>query len=191
VIRFYPFSAFKLETNSALPTTAQTRIALWRRCLQTRHTVCCVTFAIVPGLRGTRRLCPGTNFQRRQLLTIFHTSARNARSICAQVVVASHLRLSGPIFSSLRTASEFIEIVLPITPPGIRNGVLEDFYTCRYGADMNQGIVDFLQQLEKQGQAHDATEPEHSRRFLNLEPDTAKLVAVGASRCFIHTVSNP
>ena len=33
-----------------------------------------------------------------------------------------------------------------------------------------------LAELEQLGPSHDATEPEHARRFLNLERDTAKLV---------------
>jgi len=35
-----------------------------------------------------------------------------------------------------------------------------------------------LRQLEEQGKAHDAAEPEHSERMLNLEPDTAELVSI-------------
>jgi predicted O-methyltransferase YrrM len=43
---------------------------------------------------------------------------------------------------------------------------------------MDQGIIDFLQHLEQQGKAHDEIEPDHSHRFLNLEPETAKLITV-------------
>jgi len=35
-----------------------------------------------------------------------------------------------------------------------------------------------LKRLEEEGQAHDAKEPDHSRRMLNLEPPTAELVSI-------------
>jgi len=35
-----------------------------------------------------------------------------------------------------------------------------------------------LRQLEEHGRAHDAAEPEHSKRMLNLEPETAELVSI-------------
>jgi predicted O-methyltransferase YrrM len=43
---------------------------------------------------------------------------------------------------------------------------------------MNADIRKFLGQLEEQGQMHDARELEHSRKMLNLEPDTAEIVSI-------------
>ena len=43
---------------------------------------------------------------------------------------------------------------------------------------MNAEIRKFLKELEEQGQLHDAREPEHSRKMLNLEPDTAEIVSI-------------
>jgi predicted O-methyltransferase YrrM len=39
-------------------------------------------------------------------------------------------------------------------------------------------ICSLLAQLEEQGRVHDARETEHARKFLNLEPETAKLVSI-------------
>jgi predicted O-methyltransferase YrrM len=39
---------------------------------------------------------------------------------------------------------------------------------------MDPIIRSFLDRLEADGKAHDAIEPEHSKRFLNLEPETAE-----------------
>jgi predicted O-methyltransferase YrrM len=38
---------------------------------------------------------------------------------------------------------------------------------------MEQAVRNFLQKLETSGRAHDQNEPQHSQRFLNLEPETA------------------
>ena len=43
---------------------------------------------------------------------------------------------------------------------------------------MNEEIRRFLKKLEEHGKAHDAQEPEHSRKLLNLEPDTAEIVSI-------------
>jgi len=43
---------------------------------------------------------------------------------------------------------------------------------------LNAEIRRFLKQLEEHGQAHDAQESEHSRKLLNLEPDTAEIVSI-------------
>ncbi|HEV2522499.1 MAG TPA: class I SAM-dependent methyltransferase [Candidatus Acidoferrales bacterium] len=43
---------------------------------------------------------------------------------------------------------------------------------------MNTEIRRFLKQLEEHGKTHDAQEPEHSRKLLNLEPDTAEIVSI-------------
>ena len=43
---------------------------------------------------------------------------------------------------------------------------------------MNTDIRRFLKQLEAHGQTHDAQESEHSRKLLNLEPDTAEIVSI-------------
>jgi len=43
---------------------------------------------------------------------------------------------------------------------------------------VNAEIRKFLKQLEEHGQAHDAQESEHSRKLLNLEPDTAEIVSI-------------
>ena len=56
-------------------------------------------------------------------------------------------------------------------------------------------IRDFLEQLAEHGRAHDAQEPEHSRKLLNLEPDTAAIVSIlasssGASRALEMGTSN-
>jgi predicted O-methyltransferase YrrM len=52
-----------------------------------------------------------------------------------------------------------------------------------------------LHDLEDQGKAHDAAEPEHSKRMLNLEPETAELVSIlarssGAQRALEIGTSN-
>ncbi len=43
---------------------------------------------------------------------------------------------------------------------------------------MNPEIRIFLKQLEEHAQTHDAREPEHSRKLLNLEPETAEIVSI-------------
>jgi predicted O-methyltransferase YrrM len=43
---------------------------------------------------------------------------------------------------------------------------------------MNANVRALLRRLEEQGLHHDASEPEHARRFLNLEPATAEVVAI-------------
>jgi predicted O-methyltransferase YrrM len=43
---------------------------------------------------------------------------------------------------------------------------------------MNADVRSLLHQLEEQGRAHDARETEHSRKVLNLEPDTAEIVSL-------------
>jgi predicted O-methyltransferase YrrM len=43
---------------------------------------------------------------------------------------------------------------------------------------MEQTIRNFLQQLEESGRSHDQSEPQHSQRFLNLEPDTAEAITL-------------
>ena len=43
---------------------------------------------------------------------------------------------------------------------------------------MDAEIRHFLKQLEEHGRAHDAKEPSHARRLLNLEPETAELVSI-------------
>jgi predicted O-methyltransferase YrrM len=43
---------------------------------------------------------------------------------------------------------------------------------------MNAEARMLLHQLEEQGRAHDARETEHSRKVLNLEPDTAQIVSL-------------
>jgi predicted O-methyltransferase YrrM len=45
---------------------------------------------------------------------------------------------------------------------------------------MNAEIRTFLKQLEEHARAHDARESEHSRKLLNLEPETAELVSIFA-----------
>jgi len=39
-------------------------------------------------------------------------------------------------------------------------------------------IVAFLDELQREGRAHDVREPEHAHRMLNLEPETAQLVTI-------------
>lgn len=39
---------------------------------------------------------------------------------------------------------------------------------------MEQAIRTFLRQLEESGKWHDQNEPQHSKRYLNLEPETAE-----------------
>jgi predicted O-methyltransferase YrrM len=41
---------------------------------------------------------------------------------------------------------------------------------------MEPTVRNFLRQLEKSGKTHDQSEPQHSQRFLNLEPDTAEAI---------------
>ncbi len=43
---------------------------------------------------------------------------------------------------------------------------------------MRQDIRDLLHRLENEGIKYDSAESDHSRRFLNLEPQTAELVAI-------------
>jgi predicted O-methyltransferase YrrM len=43
---------------------------------------------------------------------------------------------------------------------------------------MNAEIRDFLKQLEDHARTHDARESEHSRKLLNLEPETAEIVSI-------------
>jgi predicted O-methyltransferase YrrM len=43
---------------------------------------------------------------------------------------------------------------------------------------MNAEIRKFLRQLEEHGRMHDAQESDHSRKLLNLEPDTAEIVSI-------------
>jgi predicted O-methyltransferase YrrM len=43
---------------------------------------------------------------------------------------------------------------------------------------MNPEIRKFLRQLEEHAQTHDAQESDHSRKLLNLEPDTAEIVSI-------------
>jgi predicted O-methyltransferase YrrM len=43
---------------------------------------------------------------------------------------------------------------------------------------MNAEISKFLRQLEEHARTHDAREPEHSRKLLNLEPETAEIVSL-------------
>ena len=45
---------------------------------------------------------------------------------------------------------------------------------------MRAEIRSFLRQLEEHARAHDALESEHSRKLLNLEPETAELVSIFA-----------
>jgi len=56
-------------------------------------------------------------------------------------------------------------------------------------------IRELLEELAEYGRAHDAQEPEHSRKLLNLEPDTAAIVSIlasssGASRALEMGTSN-
>ncbi len=43
---------------------------------------------------------------------------------------------------------------------------------------MSPEVRRLLKQLEEHGRTHDASESEHSRRLLNLEPETAELVSI-------------
>src|SRR5215813_7835 len=43
---------------------------------------------------------------------------------------------------------------------------------------MNQAIRNLLSRLEASGKQHDSDEPDHSKRYLNLEPDTAEAVVL-------------
>ena len=43
---------------------------------------------------------------------------------------------------------------------------------------MNKEIRKFLHELQEQGRAHDANEADHSRKVLNLEPDSAEIVSM-------------
>jgi predicted O-methyltransferase YrrM len=45
---------------------------------------------------------------------------------------------------------------------------------------MNAEIRNFLRQLEEHARTHDAQESEHSRKMLNLEPETAEIVSIFA-----------
>src|SRR6202035_3017212 len=50
----------------------------------------------------------------------------------------------------------------------------------RWCRQMNEEIRSFLRQLEEHALTHDARESEHSRKLLNLEPETAELVSIFA-----------
>src|SRR5579859_1703334 len=43
---------------------------------------------------------------------------------------------------------------------------------------MEQSVRNFLRQLEESGRSHDQAEPQHARRYLNLEPETAEAVVL-------------
>lgn len=43
---------------------------------------------------------------------------------------------------------------------------------------MNEALTQRLAEMEAQGRAHDAAQTERSRRMLNLEPDTARLLSI-------------
>src|SRR5882762_6599154 len=43
---------------------------------------------------------------------------------------------------------------------------------------MRAEIRSFLRQLEEHARTHDARESEHSRKLLNLEPETAEIVSI-------------
>ena len=43
---------------------------------------------------------------------------------------------------------------------------------------MDPTLRDLLDELFRSGREHDAGEAEHARRFLNLEPETARLVSL-------------
>jgi hypothetical protein len=43
---------------------------------------------------------------------------------------------------------------------------------------MDQTIRSFLRQMEESGRVHDAAEREHSKKFLNLEPETAEVLVL-------------
>jgi predicted O-methyltransferase YrrM len=43
---------------------------------------------------------------------------------------------------------------------------------------MEQAIRNFLRQMEESGRLHDAGEPEHSKKLLNLEPETAEALVL-------------
>jgi len=59
------------------------------------------------------------------------------------------------------------------------------------GVFLHINLRTFLKQLEEHGRAHDAQELEHSRKLLNLEPDTAELVSILAqssnAKCALET----
>jgi len=63
------------------------------------------------------------------------------------------------------------------------------------GVFLNSNLRAFLKQLTEYGRVHDAQEPEHSRKMLNLEADTAELVSIlaqssGAQRALEIGTSN-
>ena len=43
---------------------------------------------------------------------------------------------------------------------------------------MNSAVQQVMAELEEWGRVHDRAEPEHGRRMLNLEPDTARLLRI-------------
>jgi predicted O-methyltransferase YrrM len=47
-----------------------------------------------------------------------------------------------------------------------------------YGYGMREDVQKLLKRLEAAGLEHDSTETEHSRKFLNLEPPTAEVIAM-------------
>src|ERR1700676_1226655 len=60
---------------------------------------------------------------------------------------------------------------------------------------MSPELRQFLKQLEEHAATHDATETEHFRKLLNLEPDTAELLSIlarssGAKRALEIGTSN-
>jgi hypothetical protein len=61
-----------------------------------------------------------------------------------------------------------------------RNGVSANAHSVHVSAHpadndlVRQAIRSFLYRLEETGRLHDATEPEHAKRFLNLEKETVE-----------------
>jgi len=48
----------------------------------------------------------------------------------------------------------------------------------RRGVSMEASLRQLLTELEEAGRRHDAQEPDHSRKMLNLEPATAHLLSM-------------
>lgn len=62
---------------------------------------------------------------------------------------------------------------------GSGDNVTRIAFSClQQGLQVNTDIRRFLKQLEEHGQTHDAQQSEHSRKLLNLDPDTAAIMSI-------------
>ena len=104
--------------------------------------------------------------------TALESSCKSAGTIWSQARLAFERRVSEDPKPSGRTTNapfrHYCFSQLPLNQPWDNN----------LGVSLHTNLRTFLKQLEEYGKAHDAQEPEHSRKLLNLEADTAELVSI-------------